>query len=394
MRGTSRRIASFADSVISEMSRLSAAHRAVNLVQGFPDFPSPPELRQAAERAIAADLNQYPHPRGQPRFREAIAAKIARTYPGWEVDPEREICVTCGATEALMAACIALLDPGDEVVVFEPWYENYWPDPLLCDATPRFVALHEPDWSIDEAELRAAFGPRTKLVILCTPNNPTGKVFSRAELGLIGEECARWGAYVISDEIYEHIHYLGDGGHVPAATVAGLEDRTVTVNSMSKTYGVTGWRVGWSVAPAPLTAAITRVHEYMTIGAATPLQEAGIAAMGLPDAYYRRIAAEYRERRDVLCDALERIGFSLRRPDGAYYVLADIAALDPAGDGDAFARRLITEVGVSSVPAVSFYRPERAAAGRSKLRLAFSKRMETIHAAIARLETLRDGSTG
>jgi aspartate/methionine/tyrosine aminotransferase len=387
--GLSRRVASFGDSIISEMSQLSMAHEAVNLVQGFPDFGSPPELLRAAQDAIAADHNQYPHPVGEPAFREAIAGKVARTYPGWEVDPLREICVTCGATEGLLAACIALLDAGDEVVVFEPWYENYWPDPQLCGAEVRFVPLHEPDWSIDEAELRAAFGPRTKLVIICTPNNPTGKVFSRAELGLIGELCQRWGAYLISDEIYEHIQYLGPGGHVPAATVPGLEDRTVTVNSMSKTYGVTGWRVGWSIAPAPLTGAIRKVHEYMTIGAATPLQEAGVVAMGLPPSYYERIAADYLERRDVLCEGLERIGFRLRRPDGAYYVFCDTGELDPARDADAFARRLITEIGVSSVPSGSFYRPENVEAGRSKLRFAFPKRIETLRAAISRLEALR-----
>lgn len=373
------------------MSQLSAAHAAVNLVQGFPDFPSPPELREAAIQAIAADHNQYPHPSGQPRFREAIADKVARTYPGWKVDPEREICVMCGATEALMAACIALLDPGDEVIVFEPWYENYRPDPLLSDAIVRTVELHEPDWSIDETELRAAFGPRTKLVLICTPNNPTGKVFSRPELELIAQLCQHWGAHVISDEIYEHIQYLGEGGHVPCATVPGLEDRTVTINSLSKTYGVTGWRVGWSIAPSTLTEAITRLHEFMTIGAPTPFQEAGIAAMHMPPSYYKEIAADYKARRDVLCDALEEIGFRLRRPDGAYYVLCDTAELDPARDGYTFARHLITDIGVSSVPSVSFYRAENAEAGRSKLRFAFPKRLETLRAAIDRLWALRGG---
>jgi aspartate/methionine/tyrosine aminotransferase len=384
----SRKIGGFTESVIREISRLTAEHGAINLGQGFPDFACPAELKQAAAAAIEGDLNQYPNTFGVPRFREAIAAKVARTYPGWKVDPETELCVTCGATEGLIAACLALLDPGDEVVVFEPWYENYWPDSLLCGATPRFVSLREPDWSIDEAELRAAFGPRTRAVIICSPNNPTGKMFTRQELLLVAELCQRWGAYLITDEIYEHIHYLGPGGHVPPATVPGLEDRTVTVNSMSKTYAVTGWRVGWTIAPPAVSAAIRKVHDFLTIGAATPLQEAGIVAMRLPAAYYARLADDYRERRDLLCDALEQLGFQLRRPDGAYYVLCDTGRLDPDHDCDAFTRRLVTEVGVSCVPASSFYRPENQSLGRTRVRFAFPKRIETLKAAIDRLQAL------
>jgi aspartate/methionine/tyrosine aminotransferase len=382
----SRKAASFTDSVIRETSRLAALHGAVNLGQGFPDFPSPAPLKEAARAAIAADLNQYPNTFGLPHFREAIATKVARTYPGWEVDPETDICVTCGATEGLIAACLALLDPGDEVVVFEPWYENYWPDSILCGAIPRFVTLHEPDWSIDESELRAAFGPRTKAVIVCTPANPTGKVISRPELALIAELCQRWDAFLVTDEIYEHIQYLGPGGHVPPATFPGLEDRTVTVNSLSKTYAVTGWRIGWTIAPEPLSAAVRRVHDFLTLAAATPFQEAGAVAMGFPPEYYSQLAADYLERRDLLCDALERIGFRLRRPDGAYYVLCDTAGLDPARDCVAFARRLIGEIGVSCVPASSFYREENQEIGRSKVRFAFPKRIETLEEAIRRLE--------
>jgi aminotransferase len=374
----------FTESVIREMTRLAIAHGAINLAQGFPDFSCPDELKEAAKAAIDADVNQYAITWGAKTFRDAIAEKIARTYPGWTVDPEREVCVTCGSTEAMIASCLALLDPGDEVVIFEPWYENYGPDTILSGAVPRYVTLHEPEWSIDEAELTAAFGPRTRAIIVNTPHNPTGKVFRRDELELISALCQKWNAWVFTDEIYEHIHYLGPGGHVPPATVAGLEDRTITINALSKTYAVTGWRVGWTVAPPMATNAIRKVHDFLTVGAAAPLQEAGAAAMALPASYYDHVAESYRERRDVLCDALEKVGFSLVRPDGAYYVMCDTSAFDGAGDDVAFARRLIEEVGVAAVPASSFYRPD-VPNGRSKIRFAFPKRIETLEAAAERL---------
>jgi aspartate/methionine/tyrosine aminotransferase len=388
MPRTSAKAGRFTESVIRETFRLAAQHGAINLGQGFPDFPCPPELKEAACAAIAADDNQYPMTFGTPALRAAIAAKTARTYPGWSVDPDTELCVTCGATEALVAVTFALLDPGDEVVLFEPWYENYRPNAILADAVPRPVLLREPDWSFDEAELRAAFGPRTEAVFLCHPNNPTGKVYSADELALLAELCQRWDAVLVVDSIYEHIHQLGPGGYLPPALVPGLEDRTITVNALSKSYAVTGWRVGWTIAPAPLTAAIRKVHDFLTIAAPAPLQAAGVAAMELPPAYYAGLAATYRERRDLLCGALERIGFDLRRPDGSYYVLCDTGRLDPDRDGVAFARRLITEIGVSCVPAASFWRPENAEHGRSKVRFAFPKRLETLHAAIERLGAL------
>src|SRR3954469_10491188 len=297
----------FTESVIREMTRLALEHGAVNLAQGFPDFACPAELKDAAKAAIDADVNQYAVTWGAPRFRHAIAAKVGRTYPGWTVDPERELCVTCGSTEAMIAVCLALLDPGDEVVIFEPWYENYGPDTILSGAVPRYVTLREPDWSIDPDELRAAFGPRTGAVIVNTPHNPTGKVFRRDELDLIASLCQQWDAYVFTDEIYEHIHYLGPGGHVPPATVPGLEDRTVTINALSKTYAVTGWRVGWVIAPPGPMGAIRKVHDFLTAGAAAPLQEAGVAAMALPPSYYDGLAAAYLERRDVLCGLLEKV---------------------------------------------------------------------------------------
>jgi aminotransferase len=380
------RTETFTESVIREMTRLCIDHGGINLAQGFPDFACPPELKAAAKAAIDGDVNQYAVTWGAKGFRDAIAAKVARTYPGWTVDPERELCVTCGSTEAMIAACLALLDPGDEVVVFEPWYENYGPDAILSGAVPRYVTLHEPDWSIDEAELAAAFGPRTRAVIVNTPHNPTGKVFTADELAAIARLCQRWDAWVLTDEIYEHIHYLGPAGHVPPATVPGLEDRTVTINALSKTYAVTGWRVGWTIAPPEATLAIRKVHDFLTVGAAAPLQEAGVVAMHLPPAYYEQLAAEYRERRDLLCRALEKVGFGLRVPEGAYYVMCDTSALDPGADDVAFAHRLVREVGVAAVPGSSFYLD--AAAGRGKIRFAFPKRLETLEAAAGRLTSL------
>ncbi len=382
----SSKVSSFTESVIREMTRLALEHDAINLAQGFPDFPCPPELKAAAKAAIDGDVNQYAITWGAKRFRDAIAAKVARTYPGWTVDPETELTVTCGATEGVVASCLALLDPGDEVVVFEPWYENYWPDTVISGAVPRFVTLHEPDWSIDEAELRAAFGPRTRAVVVNTPNNPTGKVFRRDELALLAELCQHWNAYTVTDEIYEHIQFVGPGGHVPPATVPGLEDRTVTVNAMSKTYAVTGWRVGWVIAPPTATNAIRKVHDFLTVGAAAPLQEAGAVAMALPASYYEQLAEGYRERREVMCDALEKLGFGFGRPDGAYYVMCDTTRLDPEGDDVAFAERLVREAGVAAVPGSSFYTSSHL--GRRKIRFAFPKRLETLHLAAERLQAL------
>jgi aminotransferase len=384
----STKASTFTESVIREMTRLAIASGAINLAQGFPDFPCPVDLKDAAKAAIDADVNQYAVTWGAKSFRDAIAAKVARTYPGWEVDPEREICVTCGSTEAMIAACLALLDPGDEVVIFEPWYENYGPDTILSGAVPRYVTLHEPDWTFDEAELAAAFGPRTRAIIVNTPHNPTGKVFSRDELAVIAALCERWDAWVFTDEIYEHIQYLGPGGHVPPATMPGLENRTVTINALSKTYAVTGWRVGWTIAPPAVTDSIRKVHDFLTVGAAAPLQEAGVAAMAMPPEYYDHLGTDYLARRELLCDALEKVGFTLTRPDGAYYVMCDTTAFDPARDDVAFARRLINEIGVAGVPASSFYRPD-VPNGRTKIRFAFPKRLETLEAAAERLLALR-----
>ncbi len=386
-RPASAKAATFTESVIREMTRLALQHDAVNLAQGFPDFSCPPELKEAAKAAIDADINQYAITWGARDFRHAVAAKVARTYPGWEVDPEQELCVTCGSTEAMIASMLALVDPGDEVITFAPYYENYGPDAILCGSVPRYVQLHGPDWTIDEAELRAAFSDRTRAIVVNTPHNPTGKVYSREELGLIAELCDRHDVVCLTDEIYEHIHYLGQGGHVPPATVPGLAGRTVTINALSKTYAVTGWRVGWTIAPPAMTDAIRKVHDFLTVGAAAPLQAAGVAAMALPVTYYDRIAAEYRERRDLLCGVLREAGFRFRVPDGAYYVLCDTSDVDPDRDDVAFARRLVTDVGVAAVPGSSFV-PDPAQ-GRSTIRFAFPKRLDTLHEAAERLRSLR-----
>ncbi len=379
----SDKAARFTESVIREMTRLAQQHDAVNLAQGFPDFACPIELKEAASAAIYADINQYAITWGARDFREAIAAKTSRFYPSWSVDPQTDITVTCGATEGMIAAMLALLNPGDEVIVFEPFYENYGPDAILSGAVPRYVTLHEPDWSFDPDELRAAFGPRTRGLVLNTPHNPTGKVFTRSELETIAELCIEHDVLVFTDDIYEHILYSGT--HVPMATLPGMSSRTVAVNSLSKTYSVTGWRVGWVIAQADLTAGIRKVHDFLTVGAAAPLQAAGVVALGLPDSYYSSLAAGYLERRDVIVAALRESGFRVFVPDGAYYVMTDVSNLTDEDDVT-YARRLTASPGVATVPGSSFYsRPEL---GRSKIRFAFPKKLETLRAAAQRLAQL------
>jgi aminotransferase len=379
----SEKAASFTESVIREMTRLALEHNAVNLAQGFPDFACPVELKDAASAAIYADINQYAITWGARDFREAIAAKTTRLYPSWHVDPQTDITVTCGATEGMIAAMLALLNPGDEVVVFEPFYENYGPDAILSGAVPRYVTLHEPSWSFDPAELRAAFGPRTRGLVLNSPHNPTGKVFTREELETIASLCIEHDVIVFTDDIYEHIVYSGE--HIPMATLPGMASRTVAVNSLSKTYSVTGWRVGWVIAAAELTSGIRKVHDFLTVGAAAPLQAAGVVALGLPESYYTALEAGYRERRDVLLSALSEGGFRVFVPDGAYYAMTDISDLTDEDDVT-YARRLTASPGVATVPGSSFYsRPEL---GRSKIRFAFPKKIETLREAATRLASV------
>lgn len=382
-RAGSRKAARFTESVIREMTRLAHRHGAVNLSQGFPDFAAPAALKAAARAAIAADVNQYAVTWGAKSLREAVAGDFTRRH-GVPVDPDTQVTVCCGSTEAMMATMLATVDPGDEVVVFEPFYENYGPDAILSGATPRYVTLHAPDWTFDPDALAAAFNARTRAVIVNTPNNPTGKVFSREELECIAALCRRWDALAITDEIYEHILYDG-ARHVPMAAVDGMADRTVTINSLSKTYSVTGWRVGWAIAAPTLTGAIRKVHDFLTVGAAAPLQEAGAAALALPDAYYADLAADYRRRRDLLIDLLEPRGFTCFRPRGAYYVMTDVGGFGFADDIE-FARHLVAEAGVAAVPGSSFY--HRPALGRTQVRFTFCKRDETLRAAGRRLAAL------
>jgi aspartate/methionine/tyrosine aminotransferase len=383
MRRISRKAESFTESVIREMNRLAVEAGAVSLAQGFPDFPAPTELKDAAAAALYADVNQYAITWGARPLREAIAAKTARFHSGWTLNPETDITVTCGATEGMIAAMLGLLDPGDEVIVFEPFYENYGPDAILSGAVPRYVTLHEPDWSIDPDELRAAVTPRTRAIVVNSPHNPTGKVFRRDELELIAALCRDHDLLAFTDDIYEHIVYEGE--HIPLATLPDMADRTVSINSMSKTYSVTGWRVGWVLASPTLSVGIRRAHDFLTVGAAAPLQQAAVTALGFPDAYYARLAADYRERRDALLPALAEAGFRLHEPAGAYYVMTDIRDLTDEDDVT-FARRLILDPGVAGVPGSSFFsRPEL---GRTKVRFAFPKRLETLRAATDRLARL------
>ncbi len=378
------RTATFTESVIRGMTRLANAHGAINLAQGFPDFPMPAAMKEAACAAIEHDINQYAITWGARSLREAIAGKYHRRYQ-LEVDPEREITVTCGATEAAAATVLALLDPGDEILIFEPFYENYGPDAILAGAVPVWVPLVAPDWHVDLDALRRAVGPRTRALLLNSPHNPTGHVFSRAELEAIAELCIANDLLVITDEPYEYIVYRGE--HVPIATLPGMRERTVTISSLSKTFSCTGWRLGYAIATPERTGAIRKVHDFLTVGAPAPLQEAAAIGYRFGDEYYATLADGYRDRRAVLSSALEGAGFRFAVPDGAYYCLADFTAMSDADDV-AFATWLVTDIGVATVPGSSFFRPG-SADGRRYVRFAFCKRSETLRAAVAALERIR-----
>ncbi len=382
-RFRSARTANFTESVIREMTRLAAQHGAVNLAQGFPDFAAPAEIKRAAREAIEADVNQYTITWGAKAFRDAIAAKY-RAWYGLEYDPEREITVCCGSTEGMIASMLAVTNPGDEVIVFEPYYENYGPDTMLCEAARVLVPLRPPEWTFDPEELRRAFSPRTKAIVVNTPNNPTGRVFTRAELEFIAGLCQEFDALAITDEIYEHIVYDG-GRHVPMATIPGMRERSVLVNSMSKTYSVTGWRVGWVLAAPDLTESIRKVHDFLTVGAAAPLQQAGVLALNSPDAYYENLAAAYRARRDKLMGLLERAGFRCFLPRGAYYIMTDVTAFGFANDFE-MVRHMIERAGVAAVPGSSFFADP--ADGAHLVRFCFCKRDETLDEAGQRLARL------
>jgi aspartate/methionine/tyrosine aminotransferase len=367
------------------MTRLAVHYGATNLAQGFPDFPAPEILKRAAHDAIDADLNQYSVTWGAKPFRDAVAAKYARHY-SMEFDPEREITICCGATEGMIVAMLALIDPGDEVVLFEPFYENYNPDTQLSGATARYVTLRAPDWSFDRDELRRAFNHRTKAIVLNSPNNPTGKVFTREELQFIADLCQEFDALAITDEIYEHIVYDG-AEHTPIISLPGMRERSILVNSMSKTYSVTGWRVGWVLAPPDLSDSMRKVHDFLTVGAATPLQHAGVTALGMPDEYYRKLAEDYAGKRDHIIESLEAAGLRCSVPRGAYYVMADISGLGFRND-TSFVRHLIEKIGIAAVPGSSFFsHPED---GASWVRFCFCKKYETLEMARKKLLLLRN----
>ena len=378
---------SFTESVIREMTRLNlalhGAAQAVNFAQGFPDFDPDPRILDAATRALHGGFNQYATTWGAPQLRNAVARKLSAAW-GRAVDAEAEVTVSCGATEAMIAAMLAAVDPGDEVIVFEPFYENYGPDCVISGAVPRFVALRPPDWSFDPDQLRAAFNAKTRAIVINTPHNPTGKVYSRAELELIAQLCMEHGAIAITDEIYEHLVYRGR--HVSIATLPGMAERTITISGASKTYSVTGWRVGWLIAPPALTAGIRKVHDFLTVGAAHPLQVAVAEALEFPPSFYIELLGDYQERRDAFVAGLQECGFEATAPDGAYYVMAGITSFG-AEDDVAFARRLIEQVAVATVPASSFYHDP--ALGRGHIRFSFPKKIETIERGLAALRSLK-----
>ncbi|PYX70306.1 MAG: aminotransferase [Acidobacteria bacterium] len=385
----SDKVSHFTESVIREMTRQAMLYGAVNLAQGFPDFSAPNEIKQAAQQAVAADINQYAITWGAKNLRNAIARQMG-VWQGITVDPEKEITVCCGSTEAMISTLLAVCNAGDEVVIFEPFYENYGPDSVLSGAKPKFVKLRPPkdassEWTFDEKELRRAFDNHTKAIILNTPNNPTGKVFTRAELELIRDLCVKFDVLAITDEIYEHILYDGTQ-HISMVSLDGMRDRTVTINGMSKTYSVTGWRVGWAVAPEKITNAIRKVHDFLTVGAPAPLQEAGAAALSLPPEYYAKLAEGYRVRRDQLIPALTSAGFRCFLPRGAYYVMTDISTFG-FKDDVSFAKYLVQDIGVACVPGSSFYRDPKD--GAKQVRFAFCKKPQTLDEASSKLGKLR-----
>ena len=373
------------------MTRICDVRGGYNLAQGFPDFDAPREIKQAAIQAIQDGYNQYPVTFGEPELREAIAAKVWR-YNGIRCAPETDITVTCGATEAMIATLKAVVNPGDEIIIFEPFYENYGPDAILSGAQPRFVSLRPPDWQYDPAELAAAFNRHTKAVIINTPNNPTGKVFSLKELEEISQLCLKWDCLAITDEIYEHILYDG-ARHVSIASIKGMAARTVTINSISKTYSLTGWRVGWAIAPAPITSRIRKVHDFLTVGAPTPLQHAAAFALSLPDTYYEQLQTRYQQARDLLFATLQEAGFDVSLPQGSYYLIAGTERLRGrmgAADDFSFSLKLIDLAGVASVPGSSFYaHPEK---GKTQVRFAFCKRIETLEKVRVNLKRLAAGA--
>ena len=384
----SQRVQGFTESVIREMTRVVAQLGGVNLAQGMPNFPPPPELIEAAHRAIDGDFHQYAITWGAQNLREAIAAKYQAFY-GMDVDAERHVTVCCGATETMLSTLLAVLNPDDEVIIFEPFYENYGPGCIISGAKPVWVPLEPPDFGFDPDRLRRAVSPRTKAIVFNSPNNPSGKVFSGAELSIIADVCLEHGLLAITDEIYEHIVFDGLG-HTPIATLPGMAERTITISGISKSYSVTGWRVGYAVAPEAISVGIRRAHDFITVGAPAPLQEAAVTALQLPRDYYVRLREAYQARRDLLWGYIERAGFIAWKPKGAYYILTDVTRFMKAAkiqDDYAFAMYLIKEVGVATVPGSSFY--AHTELGRTKIRFCFPKTDDMLREAGERLQKLR-----
>lgn len=377
------RVGHFSESVIREMTRLATKHGAINLGQGMPDFEAPQAIKDAACQAIQDGYNQYAITWGAPPLREAIAHKV-QSFNGLPCDPDRNVTVCCGATECMMATMLALVNPGDEVVIFQPFYENYGPDAIISGAKPVWVPLRPPHWTFDPDELRRAFSPRTKAIIINTPNNPTGHVFNRDELTLIAELCQQYDAYALADEIYEYIIH-NEQPHISIATLPGMAERTVTISGLSKTFSVTGWRLGYCIAPPAVSDGIRKAHDFLTVGAPHPLQMAGVAALNLPASYYEELKRNYTRRRDLFVPYLRATGLTVYEPDGAYYVMTDIAPLGWSDD-TAFVRTMIEQIGVSAVPGSSFYAPKSL--GQTMVRFMFAKKDATLHAAGERLQRL------
>src|SRR5687768_12536941 len=377
-----KRTATFTESVIREMTRIANQHEAINLAQGFPDFPMPEPMKEAACAAINGDINQYAVTWGSAALRMAIASKYRRWYD-MHVDADKEVTVTCGATEAMAAVFMALIDPGDEVIVLEPFYENYGPDAILAGAAPVFVPLEPPNWTLDPDRLRAAFTKRTKAIVLNTPHNPTGRVLTRAEMSLIAELCQRHDAWVITDEPYEHIRYAGD--HHVMATFPGMRERTITISSLSKTFSITGWRLGYAVAPPKQTAAIRKVHDFLTVGAPAPLQAAGAIGFAFDADYFNHLALDYKARLHMLAPVLQEVGFRFTMPEGAYYIFADFSEISKKDDVS-FAKWMAEDVGVATVPGSSFYHDKKH--GAKYVRFAFCKKFETMKRAAERMADL------
>ncbi len=387
MKDLSYKTETFTESVIREMTRICDEVGGMNLSQGFPDFDAPESIKQAAMEAIHAGYNQYPVTFGEPEFREAIAEK-AWNYNRIKCKAETDITVTCGATEAMISTLFALVNPGDEIIILEPYYENYGPDSILSGAIPKYVTLNPPDWSYNIDELAQAFSDKTKAIVINTPNNPTGKVFTKNELEEIAALCHKYDCYAITDEIYEHILY-DDNVHVSMGSLPGMEDRTITINGLTKTYSVTGWRVGWAIASEKITQRIRKVHDFLTVGAPTPFQIAGLTALSMPDSYYSELAEMYLQKRDYLYDLLKRAGFIPYLPKGSYYIMAEVDNLVNALGADddfSFSRKLIKKTGVATVPGTSFY--AGGVKGGNQVRFTFCKKMETLRNVGERLLTL------